>query len=226
MAPQKRPWHHPPGHPESHSPAAPLSLSSPRHPTGRLPEQPRRSRVFSGQVLPPLCSPPSDVLCDQSERLPGWSQESLGENTTVFPNTLLLSYSLPPWLLGKPNGTDKRMQDRPAVPTLPPWLKSAAPLCLPVAWSPNEFRRLAKRLTIRAFSATLLNCTFPLGPPQLYEGGWGQCHSRPYKASGNLQRLSLQVQKGPWQISPLLSPQTIPNLLKFKRGTFPKIQAF
>lgn len=65
-------------------------------------------------------------------------QESLGENTIVFPNTLLLSYSLPPWLSGKPDGTDKRMRDRPAVPTLPPWLKSAAPLCLPVAWSPNE----------------------------------------------------------------------------------------
>ena len=52
-------------------------------------------------------------------------QESLGENTTVFPNTLPLSYSLPPWLLGKPKGTDKRMQDRPAVPTRPPWLRSA-----------------------------------------------------------------------------------------------------
>ena len=64
----------PPRHPESHSPAAPLSLSSPRHPTGRLPEQPRCSRAFSGQVLPPLCSPPSDVLCDQSERQPGWGR--------------------------------------------------------------------------------------------------------------------------------------------------------
>ena len=144
MAPQKRPWCHPPRHPESHSPAAPLSLSSPRHPTGRLPEQPRSSRgaaaCFQAKSSLPFVLLPATVSVIGQRGCPAGAggQKSLGENTIFFPNTLLLSYSLPPWLSGKPDGTDKRMQDRPAVPTLPPWLKSAAPLCLPVAWSPNE----------------------------------------------------------------------------------------
>lgn len=112
------------------------------------------------------------------------------------------------------------------VPALPPWLESAAPLCLPVAWSPKEWPKIRSKVHHRGFFRDHFYTAHFLRDPSALRGGWGQCHSQPYKALGTLQHLSLQVQKGTWQISPLLSPQTTPNLLKFKRETSPKIQAF
>lgn len=111
------------------------------------------------------------------------------------------------------------------VPALPRGSKVQRPSAFPWSGHQRSGRGLAQRLTIKAFSAITFKLHISSGPPRLY-GGWGQRHCQPSKAPGTLHCLSLQVQKGTWQISPLLSPQTIPNLLKFKRGTSPKIQAF
>lgn len=71
------------------------------------------------------------------------------------------------------------------VPTLPPGTKVQPSSAFPWPGHQMGFSRLAKGLTIEAFSMITFKLHVSSWTPQLYRG-WGQCHPRPYKASENL----------------------------------------
>lgn len=122
-------------HPKSQTyasvdPAGPLAQSVPPHWTGKLPEAQRRPHVCRPSPFSPLFSLPVTFLCNQSETLPAGArvQENLGENTIVFPNTLLFTPSHLHFSV-KPN--------RATDPGQTPWDGRSTPFCISGAGSPD-----------------------------------------------------------------------------------------
>lgn len=185
MAPRERPWH-------CTLSAHCLTLQQPHQHVPPLPPNWETSRSGSGAatcfqaksslpfvLLPAMFSVISQEGCPAGAR----GQEVLEKTQPSFPTP---SFSLlPPTLALRKTQLDRWIQDRPVVPTLPPGTEVQPPSAFPWPGHQMGFSRLAKGLTIEAFSTITFKLHVSSWTPQL-QGGWGQCHPRPYKASGNL----------------------------------------
>lgn len=156
------------------APATPLPPPQPIRPVaprlGNFQEPQGRSRVFQAKSSP-LCSP----LCNQSERLPGWSHRP---RKSWRKNTTRLSPSQPGAQESPAGWTDGGRTDRPVVPPLSLGTKVQGP-SVSVAGSPNELSRSAHRLAVKAFSKITFKLHVSSRTPGLWDRGWGQCHPGP-----------------------------------------------
>lgn len=197
----------------------------PPPPSGKLQEQPRCSHVFSSQVLSPLCSPPSDdVLCNQLERQPSWSQGAkkvLGKTEPSFPTP---SSSLPPSPTGSqesPTAQTKGRRTDGWFPLCPPARKCSTPLPSRGLVTKGVAEDSLKGSPSRLFSRSLLHCTFPPGP--LGSTGWvGTVSLSTLQGFGNLTASEFAgTERNLADLSPSLPP-THTKLVEIQERVLPK----
>ena len=157
----------PPGHT--------VTLQQPQQPAQPLPPNWETSRSGSGAatcfqaksslpfvLLPAMFSVISQEGCPAGAR----GQEVLEKTQPSFSTP---SFSLlPPTLALRKTQLDRWIQDRPVVPTLPPGTKVQPPSAVPWPGHQMGFSRLAKRLTIEAFSMITFKLHVSSWTPQLY----------------------------------------------------------
>lgn len=218
--PQKRPWRRP-RDTLSLILLQPPQPVRPPPPSGKLQEQPRCSHVFSSQVLSPLCSPPSDVLCNQLERQPSWSQgprKSWRKHNRLsqHPPPLLLPSSLALRKAQRHRQKDAGQMDGSR--SAPRLVKGQRPSAFPWPGHQRSGRRLAQRLTIKAFSAITFKLHISSGPPT----GVGTVSLPAFQGSGNL---TLSEFAGTERNLADLSPSLAPNhtkLVEIQERDLPK----